>query len=303
MRVWLLSLCAVGCLVACGGRRAGGGGPPSDGGVGHGDAGPRPDGAVVPPADGGTPSDCAAEARWVYLLDDGNVLMRFQPDDLSLTPIGTLDCGSPVTPFSMAVTRDAVAWVLFQDGRLYHVSTTDARCTPTAFTPNQMGFELFGMGFVSDTAGSSAETLHISGGASASVGMGGSTLGTIDGTSLAVRTIGGLPGWPELTGTGSGELWGFFPDTTPRSVRQIDKTSGATPVTFPLDALGTDTARSWAFAFWGGRYYVFLKRMSDASTKIWRLDPSDGSLEEVVSDTGYSIVGAGVSTCAPVELI
>lgn len=265
--------------------------------------GALPDGARPLPDDAGPPTDCAAEARWVYLVDDGNALLRFQPDDLSLTPIGTLDCGTAVSPFSMAVTRDAVAWVLFQDGRLYHVSTIDASCTPTSFVPNQMSFELFGMGFVSDAAGSSAETLHISGGPSAGVGMGSSTLGAIDGSSLSVRTIGALPGWPELTGTGAGELWGFFPDTMPRSVRQIDKTSGETPVTFPLDVLGTDSARAWAFAFWGGRFYVFLQRSSDPSTKIWRLDPSDGSLEEVVSDTGYRIVGAGVSTCAPVELI
>ncbi len=60
---------------------------------------------------------------------------------------------------------------------------------------------------------------------------------------------------------------------------------------------------AWAFAFWGGRYYVFIEETLAPSTDVWRLDPSDGSFERVLEDTGYRIVGAGVSTCAPVELI
>jgi hypothetical protein len=243
------------------------------------------------------------EARWIYVVDQANRFLRFQPDDLSFTMIGTLGCDGFATPFSMAVDRNAVAWVLYQDGRIHHVSTTDASCRPTTFAPRQMGFELFGMGFASDADGSSEETLYIGGGAGLSVGMGSAVLGTIDEASLAVGSIGALPGWPELSGTGAGELWGFFPDTIPRSVRRIEKADAATPMTFPLDPLGTEMAQAWAFAFWGGRFYVFLQTASSGTTDVWRLDPSDGSVERVVTGSGFTIVGAGVSTCAPVELI
>ena len=60
---------------------------------------------------------------------------------------------------------------------------------------------------------------------------------------------------------------------------------------------------AWAFAFWGGRYYIFFKGVEDPSTNIWQLTPSTAELVEVVTDTGLNIVGAGVSTCAPIDLI
>ncbi|MEZ4337392.1 MAG: hypothetical protein R3B82_12285 [Sandaracinaceae bacterium] len=85
---------------------------------------------------------------------------------------------------------------------------------------------------------------------------------------------------------------------------QIDKASGATTTSFPLSALGSGSGlgdRAWAFAFW--RFYVFYKGEADITTNVWRLDPSDGSLVEVLHETGYRVVGAGVSTCAPIDLI
>lgn len=262
---------------------------------------PTPD---APSGDGNMQRNCAQEARWVYVIDAGRQLLRFEPDSLTLTPIGTVNCPSMLgaTPFSMAVDRDATAWVLHQDSRLYQVSTADASCTATTFQPNQQGFELFGMGYVADTDGSEEETLFIAGGSAMSIATGSAQLGSID-SGLTASRIGNLPGWPELTGTGTGQLWGFFPDTQPSSVRQLDKVSGMTVQNFDLNALGAARPSAWAFAFWGARFYVFLQRETDASTNIWRLDPADGSFVEVVSDTGLRIVGAGVSTCAPTVLI
>jgi hypothetical protein len=261
------------------------------------DSGPRPDGAPVDPL-------CAtAAARYLYVVDSGDEFLRFDPETNVLTPLGTLSCPTSSSPFSMAVDRDATAWVLYQDGQIFRVSSTDVSCTATSFVPNQAGFEVFGMGYVADAPGSSEETLYVSGGSLASVSTGAATLGRID-SSLTLTAIGGLPGWPELTGTGAAELWGFFPDTSPPSVRQIDQSSGATPRTFPMSELGSSVgAQAWAFAFWGGRFFVFYQGATDLTTNIWRLDPADGSVVEVLHDTGYRIVGAGVSTCAPVELI
>lgn len=135
--------------------------------------------------------------------------------------IGTLSCPTTSSPFSMAIDRDATAWVLYQNGEIFRVSTTDVSCTATSFTPNQAGFEVFGMGFVADAPGSTEETLFVAGGSLFDLTTGTASLGRID-SSLTLTRVGGLPGWPELTGTGAAELWGFFPDTSPPSVRQID---------------------------------------------------------------------------------
>ncbi|NOY93969.1 MAG: hypothetical protein GXP55_22530 [Deltaproteobacteria bacterium] len=72
---------------------------------------------------------------------------------------------------------------------------------------------------------------------------------------------------------------------------------------FPLAAIDTTSTQAWAFAFWSGRFYLFIQALLDTSTNVWRLDPTDGSVVEVVHDSGYRVVGASVSTCPPVELI
>jgi len=259
------------------------------------DVGPRPS------VDAGGSDDCNSRARWVYLVDDSSVLLRFEPDSLTFSAIGSLDCPSFATPFSMSVDRHAVAWVLYQDGALFHASTRDASCAETSFEPNQAGFDLFGMGFVGDGVG--GETLFVAGGDDGGIGLGSARLAAVDTTTLRLTPRGDtLQGWPELTGTGDGQLWAFFPDTLPPSAAQLDTSTGATLRSHDLSALPPSSPSAWAFAFWGGRYYVFLQSSGDASTNVYRMDP-DGSSSLVLSDTGYRIVGAGVSTCAPVELI
>lgn len=247
--------------------------------------------------------DCADGARWIYLVDSNNALLRFEPDAVRLTPIGTLRCSATATPFSMAVDRDATAYVLHSDHRIYQVSTTDAACSPTSFAPNQMGFELFGMGFVSNSAGSTDETLFIGGGPESGIGSGRSTLGSIGPGLSTVTRLGALQGSPELTGNGNAELWGFFPDSSPPSVREINRANGATLRTYDASGIGAGRPTAWAFAYWGGRYYIFIQTENDASTNIFRVTEGTGAFEPVRMNIGYRIVGAGVSTCAPTDII
>ena len=284
-----------------GGRGDGGASTPDSGGTLADASFVRPDTGPVPPV-----TDCTEQARWIYLVDNGNALLRFDPESGSLTPIGTIACPTSETPFSMAVDRQANAYVLHQDHRIYQVSTVDASCTATSFVPDQMGLELFGMGFVSEAEGSAVEHLFVAGGAETGIGGGSATLGRIDMPGWSVARIGAVGGSPELTGTGTGELWGFFPDTTPMSVRQIDKATGATLRTIDVssvDASGLGIASAWAFAYWGGRFYVFYMGALDASSGIYRVTPDTMAVEPVRTNTGYRIVGAGVSTCAPTILI
>src|SRR5690606_38109686 len=133
-----------GCSARGDTRRGGGGGGGGDGGGSSGD-GAIADGGSTTGGDGGSGGDdCIDEARWIYLLDSSEQLVRFEPDSMTLTVVGTLDCPVSGTPFSMSVDRNATAWVLYDDGRIYHASTTDASCTATSFAPNQVGLERFG---------------------------------------------------------------------------------------------------------------------------------------------------------------
>ncbi len=264
---------------------------------------PLPDGSVALP-------DCVDRARWIYVVDATNRLLRFEPTTLEFHEVSTqpLRCPASVgaSPFSMAVDRDAVAWILYSDGSIQRASTVDGRCTASAYVPNQQGMSLFGMGFASVDSLSPDERLHVAGPSSS-----GSTLARIDVGSLQLALDGPIVGTPELTGNALAQLWAFFPDTVPPKIAELDRASGAELQTYDLSTLGPDVLTNdppfrWAFAFWGGDYYVFYQTQTEPSTSVYRLRLGSGgataSFTRVLADTGRAIVGAGVSTCVPYVL-
>lgn len=266
---------------------------------------------------------CAVGAELVYVVDNQYRLRSFDPRKLAMgadpfTLVGPLDCpteqpaysgwNDPPTPFSMSVDRNATAWVLYTSGEIFRVSTQDASCQATGFVRGQQGFELFGMGFVSEAPGSAEERLWIAGGPSNNGMLEIGDLGYIDPGTLQVTRVGALPDTgtnsPELTGTGDALLFGYYPgDTTATVVAAINKENAShdPAMTWTLPALGTD-ARAWAFAHWGGNFYIFVTTR-DASGDNSQVHFFDRQLEELsvtLENLPYRIVGAGVSTCAPV---
>jgi hypothetical protein len=263
-------------------------------------------GTTTPTVGGGTtPADaaCSDQAKLVYLIDQSGELTSFKPSTLAFTSVGVVSCPAQQgsRPFSMAIDRSANAWVLYDSGELFKVSTRDASCTATSFAVGQQGMYNFGMGFASNTAGSSSETLFIAGGARATSFplTGGEMLASIDLASLRVAPQGQIAGDAELSGTGDGNLWGFLPTVSPPRVMQIDKATGQQRYTYDLSTLGGSDGLAWAFAFWGGDFWIFLQRSTDPSTVVYRLKAADGSVTTVLPSSGRHIVGAGVSTCAP----
>lgn len=244
--------------------------------------------------------DCPVEARPIYVIDGRDyTLSSFDPRSMTFEDVGQINCPAAdprATPFSMSIDRDALAWVLYTTGELFLVDTTTAECQPTLFRPNN-GFTLFGMGYVLDKPGATEDVLYIAG-SDVGPGQGASNLGRVDFETRSYQQLGGLSGDPELTGTAAGELWGFFPDTTPPKVAQIDRETGVLGKEYPITGI-TGDPNAWAFAFWGGDFYLFYKSQQDESTRIFKLEGDDGAVTEVDSNTGRYIVGAGVSTCAP----
>jgi hypothetical protein len=307
-----LSACADGS--GGGGRRdtgGGGGGVDAYTSLG-GDAGPLPDTGPRPDTGPVTP-ECEARAELIYVIDRDGGLARFDPRGPSFEDVGTIDCGTSAQPFSMSVDQDANAWVLFDDHVIRQVSTLDARCTSAAPYEPGSPYELFGMGFTADAGG---ESLFVAGGTFLEVmdtrGLSGTArFGRITPETRTLTTVSpdALGGWPELSGNSAGQLFGFFRSSeafsriTPGRFVELDPTSGAALETHDLSAMGTGDVRAWAFAFWGARFYVFIQEQDAPSSDVWRFDPADGSVMRLLTDTGRGIVGAGVSICAPVELI
>lgn len=285
-------------LLACGDGATGSGG--ADAGGGESGLPTSTSSTGFDTTSSGNTEGCAESARFVYLLDKQRELVRFDPETLSLDVVGTIACsvvGGPAvgipTPFSMSVDRTGIAWVLYSDGSIHKVDVTTAQCSSTAFIPNQLpAFELFGMGFVTDGPNTTDETLFV---ASYSPGNG---IGTLDLGDLAIRRQGfydAFDGPAELTGTGDGHLYGFFFSNPPR-IAEIDKNDA--DILWSNQLPGVSIGQAWAFAHWGGDFWLFTAPEITTS-KITRFRPSDGSIDVMVEDAGLLIVGAGVSTCAP----
>lgn len=256
---------------------------------------------------GTTAKDCATAAGLVYVVSAQDDLYSFQPNKSRFTKIGRLACPAAEgqTPNSMAVDRQGVAWVNYTDGTLFKVSTSDASCKATSYVPGQGGFIKMGMAFSTKSAQSTEELLYVVGldAKDSKVGKG---LGVIDLETMKLTLLGDFTGdlvgrGAELTGTGDGKLFGFFTTKPDASLAEIDGASGATSKKTPLPSV--DTGESWAFSFWGGDFWFYTSPGTSFPSKVTRLARSkDDALTITTEDVGgFRIVGAGVSTCAPIE--
>jgi|HubBroStandDraft_1064217.scaffolds.fasta_scaffold02240_2 hypothetical protein len=258
--------------------------------------------------------EAGAASTLIYLVTSQNDLWSFYPPSLRFSRIGHLNCPTTDMPFSMAVDQAGIAYVLYSDGHLFRVSTATARCQATTFAVNQEQFLTFGMGYSQNPTGV-GETLYIASDEDADSGI-PARLGLIDTTAFAVHTVGAFVpqiSSAELTGTGAGDLFAFYalnPASSssavsgpPSAIGQIDKANGRLlgQTVLPNVAQGC----GWAFAFWGGDFYAFVAPPVPGGrcnplpfSVVWRYRPSDGTQEEIYKFP-ETIVGAGVSTCAP----
>jgi hypothetical protein len=292
-------------------------------------------GVFMPPTDdgggGGGDGDCPPSAgKYIFVVDDQNVLYTFDPTKVpaatAFTSLGTLNCPGELISEdggvnSMAVDRQAVAWVNFNDGKIFKVDTTQTTlpCTDTGFVPGQGGFTpQLGMGFVTVSATNHAESLYVSdntgpGGTCPSMattpgaGCTGLGLGLINTSSMTMTPVGAwsapLAGYnAELSGTGGGILYGFF-TTTPSSLATIDTSGAAVSNVISLGSVNNSTG-GYAFSFWGGDFWIYTAFSSDPNasptTSVTHYVSADGGIGVPMSNIGFTIVGAGSSTCVPI---
>jgi hypothetical protein len=241
----------------------------------------------------------------IFVLSKQAVLWKFFPDTNQFTMLGPVGCGLPPSTFSMGVDREGFAWVQFSDMQIRKVDVTDtSNCVDPGFVPLQQGIESFGMAFVSNSASDKCDRIfgnHYNGVAQ---GSEVSEFFSIDPDSLGVSVLGYSDyGLAEVTGTGDGRAF-LFAGPDPSDLVWVDRDSGATLEVTPLP--GVKTGGGFAFAFFAGDFYFFTDAESDMTSEVTHLDYDDSDmngvkdLEVVVQDAPLRIVGAGVSTCAPV---
>lgn len=253
---------------------------------------------------------CAEPTQFVYVVTTHSNLYRFWPPTLSFELVGHLDCPTTWTPMSMAIDRNATAWVLYQDQVVYRVDLANGKCVESGYNAaHELGipFGYFGMAFTADTASPEGETLFVREAAFYDAGSdpGVRRLGRFDTGSATVAPIGeGSGANADLAGTGDGRLFGF--EKVPGSdgadatgtLAEYDTATGARIAV--TDLAGVTIGAAWAVAAWGGDVYLFSSG-NDGKTRVVRYDPEAETVEVVVPKVGFEVIGAGVSACAPID--
>jgi len=243
------------------------------------------------------PPACGATTDYIFALDEAGTLYQFVPSTLAFTSVGAIGCSAfepSSTVNTMAVDGQNIAWVEYEDGNVYKVDTATLQCYPTGFNPASVANAGWGSSFVDDTAGSAAETFYIAV---------SNSLETINTTTLAVSNVAAFSGItlsatdvPELTGTSSAELYGFFPGTT-WVLGNINRTTGVITGPIDLTIIGTTitTPGNWAFASWGNDFWFFVG--GGTSTDVFHYSAATAMTTLATTSTAI-IVGASVSPCA-----
>jgi len=238
-------------------------------------------------------TNCAdAGTQYIYVITEENELYSFFPPTLGFAKIGDINCSNTATPFSMGVDRSGIAYSVFTDGNLFQISTLNAACKSTTYKPNQAGITTFGMGF--SGAADAGETLYIAGD-----GTNVARLGSIDTQSFKLNVIGPFKpqngGRCELTGTGDGRLFAFCLSQNAGGGELVNLDPQTANIISEITVNVGTGQDAFAYAFYGGLFYIFT---GSSGSTVTTFDPISLQTKTVAS-LSSTIVGAGVSTCAP----
>ena len=88
----------------------------------------------------------------------------------------------------------------------------------------------------------------------------------------------------------------------PRSRRKLigrlDKETGDIATNYVLPGANSSVS-AWAFAHWGGIFFMFVT--VGGVNQVYSYDIVNDKYALFLDNTPYRVVGAGVSTCAPLE--
>ena len=333
-----LTVCAVLAL-GCGSNgnqqstSSGSGGKDGSGGAPASSASSSGEGGFTPgSSSGGDVPACDEKVRPIFVLTQGTPpsIYSFDPKALAFTLVQKVQCPSTTgwDAGSMAIDRGYHAWVewgakatgptdpFFK--RLDRLDLATGACEPDQGkfpAATEWGTPL-GMAFSSDAKGSTAEHLFFMDTSTRLYALGGQApLGQFyhfkqgEGSSFSGA---------ELTGTGAGGLFTFIMNWTPAWSHPCTAAQPCTPTVHlgevsKLDAKAISneelpdvpafgiSSGGFAFAHWGGRFWIF-ESVTFGPTKVYEYDPVAKTSALVKSDGPDGVVGAGVSTCAPLEI-
>jgi hypothetical protein len=267
------------------------------------------DGAVTDaeaPNDGSSTNCTPSATSYIYVGTVDNELYKLDPVKLAFSDLGNMSSCPQVDAQSgfcsaLAIDRQGMVWINYNTGggvgsetAIYELDPSTMSCTLSLFDPTGAP-SIFDMSFATAGTGSNDETLFLS--------LAGEGLGYFD----ATWTIHTVPETSDtlyasnfdLQGTADGLLFGLdvYGQSTPAYLGQIDRTTGAVSKTYSLP--GVYTTYGTAFGYWGGKFWIFGNETYPDSSNVQVYDPATNTVTTALSNVGFTIDAAGVSTCAP----
>jgi hypothetical protein len=244
------------------------------------DASVGPDSALSCP-DGGLPT--------AYLFDVAGALYTFSPATLETVLLGTPDCGTTELPWTVSVSREGVAYLVYEDWNIYAVDLATLACHPTVFQSGQLGIDAeFAIAVSRATP---TERMFVYG---QPAGMPGPILTSTDLTSFVLTEVGPvLPlTTPEAAFDMQADLSGhLFVFTADGVLTEIDATTAQITSTAPT-GFPPSTEDSWAVMTYEDQVYMF------ANLEVARYDATSHTAVVLGSLTGTGdIVGASAVPC------
>jgi len=275
------------------GGNAGSGGMINTGGA------PGSGGTILNPGgsggSGGGGDDCSENAKKIFVVSEEDGLYTFDPTILGLGAyhlLGTLHCNPSSSPQTMGVDRSGNAWVFYSAGQLYRVSTTGGvTCTPTSYQhPGSGGPYTLGMGFTAAAPDSHDQVFYM---LSATFGLASIDINNNFAVSMTNKLV-GISG--ELTGGPDGKLFTYEAGNGRLSEILIGSGYAMQPITTLTQIAG---ASAWAFSRYAGVFYIFTGDALFSGSQCSMFDPSTNTFQVRDGDVGFTVVGAGQSTCVP----
>ncbi|MEM7152351.1 MAG: hypothetical protein AAF799_05880 [Myxococcota bacterium] len=209
--------------------------------------------------------DCAPGTDLIVVLSDDGELWTYDPISNEFALVGPIACGG-FAPYSMAVDREGIAWVLLLDNipqatvakGMFKVDIADASgCEAVIYEEGLFG--VFGMSFATNGPPDTCERLYVhsySGSGPFSEGPDAGHLGVLTDDDV-LQSVGPIDfDGGELAGSGDGRVYSLT-GVDPLKIVELDRDTAQVVDTLPLEGFSKTNAS--AMAFWGGDFYVFTE--------------------------------------------
>jgi hypothetical protein len=230
--------------------------------------------------------ECTKPEAFV-LLRSGE-LLQFDPKTAEMTPLGTPDCNATGNPYTLSVTRDRTAFILYEDWNIYQVDLHDLHCSKTSFDQTAFGFT--GLEGIAVSRSTPTETLYVYGPYSG----GGVRLVAADVDTLSFALVGPVEPDPhaypiDMQSNQAGTLYGITDVGRFVEIRESDATLvSVTQAQF-------QAPDDWALMVYESETFLF--GTTGVVTNFYRYDVASNDLSTVATFTSQGVVGASAVPC------